>query len=165
MNWADYAILGVLILSALLGMSRGLVREALALGVWIAALLVASIFSPTLAEQITDVISTPSLRQLAAFAILFVLSMIVGTLIQRLLGELVRAAGLGGIDRVLGMAFGLARGVIIMLLVLVFLPSVLDVTGDPWWHQSLLIPELLQLEGLGREIVAWLGELFSSAKA
>lgn len=154
MNWADWTILAVVGLSSLVGLTRGFIREAMSLAVWVLAVAVAFFFSEALAQRMVDAIATPSLRQMAAFGLLFVVTMVLGSMLSRLLSQLVKAAGLKGFDRVLGAGFGLLRGVIITLVVLVFAPSIIKVDQDPWWHESSLIPYVLSLEGLGRELAS-----------
>lgn len=152
MNWADWTILGILILSSLAGLSRGLVREAMSLAVWVAALIISWMFSPALAERMVDTIATPSLRQIVAFAGLWIFTMVIGSMINRLLSQLISAAGLKGVDRVLGASFGFVRGVIIALVILMFVPALISVEQDPWWQQSVLIPHILSLEETGRAL-------------
>ncbi len=93
----------------------------------------------------------PSLRYLAAFAILFVCTLIVGSVVNFLIVQLVRITGLSAIDRLLGVMFGICRGVLIALLILIFLPKIIPVEQDPWWQQSRLIPRVLVLENWSRE--------------
>ncbi len=154
MNWADWTILAVIALSGLLGLARGFIREAMALAVWFVAIAVAFLFSDALAVQLKEQIATPSVRQMLAFAVLFVLTMIVGSMVSRLLGQLVKAVGLRGVDRSLGLGFGVIRGVIILLVVLVLLPSIITVEQDPWWIESSLIPYVLSLEDGARSLAA-----------
>ena len=165
MNWADYIILGILGLSCLSGLMRGFVSEALSLAVWFLAIVVAMMFGGPLADLMVDKIATPSLRQMAAFASLFILTLIIGSLISRLMGQLVKSAGLGGTDRLLGMGFGALRGLIIVLVILVLIPSLISVDQDPWWNESILIPYVLSLESWGREtlghVLSWFSNITS----
>ncbi len=158
MNWADWAIIGVIVLSSGIGLMRGLVKEALSLAIWVAAVIIAKMFGARLATLLVDVIQTPSLRELAAFAILFFLTLIVGAIANYLIGALVKITGLSGTDRLLGLLFGVARGGIIIMLVIVFLPTLLPVDQDSWWKQSLLISYLLRFE-------SWSSEFFASVAA
>lgn len=158
MNWADWAIIGILALSSGIGLIRGLVKEALSLAVWVAAVIIAKTFSPQLAVLLSNAIETPSLRELAAFAVLFVLTLILGAMANYLVGALVKITGLSGTDRLLGLLFGVARGFIIVMMIIVFLPSILPVDQDPWWQQSVLVGQLLQFE-------SWARALFSAVAA
>lgn len=160
MNWADWVILAIIGISGLISLKRGFVKEALSLLVWIAAFVVAIAFHERLAVLLTDQISAPSLRALIAFALLFLATLVVGALVNGLVAMLVEATGLTGTDRVLGMVFGLGRGVLVVLALVVLLPMLLPVNQDRWWQQSQLIPHLALLEGWARTTF---GELVNSA--
>ncbi len=161
MNWADWSIVGVVCLSCVLGASRGFIREAMSLAVWFLALFVAFFFSDAVAARMVDTVATPSLRYMLAFGGLFLLTMVLGSMVSRLLGQLVSAVGLKGFDRVLGASFGFARGVIIVLVILVFVPSMIPVQEDEWWQNSIFIPPVLELEELGREMASYVIGLVS----
>lgn len=139
MNWADYAILAILGLSVLMGLWRGFIAEALALAVWACAFWVAWMLGPVLAEQFSGSISTPSVRILLGYGLCFVAVLIAGAIVAFLVRKLVEGSGLSGSDRLLGMLFGLARGlalVVLAVLLLGFTPF----ARDPWWSQSRLLP-------------------------
>jgi membrane protein required for colicin V production len=140
MIWVDYVIIGIIALSAVIGLARGLIREVLALGVWIAALLVAWFFYRPVAEQLTPWLQTPSLRMGAAVVLIVVGVLVVGAIIGWVLSMLVDKTGLTGTDRLLGMVFGAGRGAVVVAL-LVFLASLTPVVEDPWWSQSDLLPK------------------------
>ena len=161
MNWADWASVGILALSSAIGLIRGLMKEAFSLAVWISAVVVAQTFSAQLAVLLSGAIDTPSLRELTAFAVLFVLTLLVGGMANYLLGALVKITGLSGTDRMLGVIFGVVRGFIIVMLIIVFLPSLLPVDQDPWWHESLLITQLLTLESWAKELFSAIGSAIS----
>ena len=154
MNWADWAIIGILVLSSGIGLIRGFVKEALSLAIWVAAVVIAKTFSAQLAVLLASAIQTPSLRELAAFAILFVLTLLVGAMANYVMGALVKMTGLSGTDRLLGVLFGVVRGGIIVMLIIVFLPSILPVDKDPWWQESLLVGHLLAFESWARNLFA-----------
>jgi len=151
MNWADWAIVTILGLSAVISLVRGFVREAMSLVIWVAAFAVAMLFYVRLSVFFDNLIATPSLRLLAAWLALFVGMLILGGLINILLGQLVEATGLSGTDRLLGVIFGVARGLILVMVILIFLPQILPVERDAWWQESLLIPHFLELEGWARQ--------------
>ncbi len=155
-NGADWAVVVVVVLSILISLSRGFVREALSLLVWVAAFVIAFFFSERLAPLLANTIQVPSLQYAAAFALLFVLTLIVGSLVGYIIGQLVKMTGLSAVDRLLGSMFGLCRGVLIVLLILIFLPKILPVQQDMWWKQSVLIPRVLVLENWSREMSSML---------
>ena len=144
MTWAGYVILGVIGLSVLVGAIRGFIKEVFSLLVWAAAFIVAWKFSGDLAGLMEEVINLPSARTAMAFTGLFVLVLLVGGLINYLLGKLVESTGLSGTDRLLGGIFGAARGLVLVvaaLLVAGFTP----IPADPWWKESPTIERMMPL--------------------
>lgn len=115
MTWLDYAVFGVLLASVAWGIWRGLVREVMSLVGWVIAFLAANLFAAPAATLVPQSVSRPELRLLVAFIALFVLSLVVTTVAAILLSKVVRAAGLGSLDRTLGALFGLARALVIVL--------------------------------------------------
>jgi membrane protein required for colicin V production len=150
MIWVDIVIPGIIAISALLSLMRGFVREALSLVGWLVAFWVALTFAQSLAELFLSGISLPSLRIVVAFAILFVITLVLTALVNRLAGQLVRRTGLTGTDRMIGMVFGVARGVVLVS-VLVFLAGHTALAQDPWWQASAMI-------GVFQELALWLRE-------
>jgi membrane protein required for colicin V production len=136
--WIDYILLAIIAISALLSLWRGFVKEALSLASWIAALWVALLFFHDLADWLARWIETPSVRDAVGFGLLFVVTVLVGGLVGYLAGELVAKTGLTATDRALGMIFGVARGVILVA-VLVLLAGLTTLPQDPWWQESLLL--------------------------
>ncbi|PSJ46767.1 bacteriocin production protein [Zobellella endophytica] len=139
MVWIDYAILGIIGLSALISLVRGFVKEAMSLATWVAAFFIASRFYADLAVHLD--ISDLLFRNGAAIAILFVLALILGALINYIVGELVTKTGLSGTDRVLGVCFGAVRGVFIVAAMLLFIDTMTAFPQSLWWRESRLIPE------------------------
>ena len=141
MIWVDWCILGLGLLSALLGILRGFFREVATLAVWVLALVVAVQFGELLADQLQPYISVPSIRVAAAYAILFLGVLIIGAIITHFIVEMIRRSVISGTDRALGGLFGVARALIIGgFLVLVAGKTI--VRQDAWWKQSLTIPVL-----------------------
>lgn len=138
MNWADYLIIAVIGLSMLIGLWRGLLREVISLATWIAAFTIAFLFSESGGHFLRAYIDVPSLQVAAAFAGLFLATLVIGWLIGILATRLVDFTGLNGTDRMLGMAFGLARGAA-AITVLVLMAGVTPLPKDAWWHQARLI--------------------------
>lgn len=145
LNWADFAIVGLLSLSILISIMRGFVREALSLAVWILSFWVALTFSSGFSSLFGEHIKEVSVRIGIAFVILFVLTLAVGGVINFLIGRLIDKTGLSGTDRLLGIIFGAARG---MLFVTIFLlmARLTPMPHDPWWKESRLIPKFNSLE-------------------
>lgn len=159
MNWADWSIVAIIAISCLISIKRGFVKEAISLAIWALAFFVAVAFDDRLAVLLQGSIESASLRFMISFGILFAATFAVGSMVNYLLGELVRMTGLSGTDRLLGMAFGLARGVIIIMALLILVPMVFPVYQDGWWQQSLLIPQFLLIEQWCKDTFALLLEL------
>jgi len=148
----DWAIIAIIALSAVISLARGFVKEALSLLTWIVAGLVAWMFGGALAEYLTPYIDTPSVRIIAACTILFLVTLVIGGLINYLICQLVRATGLSGTDRFLGMIFGAARGAL-LIVVAVGLLSLVPVEGDNWWRESELIPHFLLVADWSKNMI------------
>ncbi len=161
MNEADWTIIGVVVVSGLISLKRGFVKEALSLVIWVAAILIAVLFREPLALLLTDYITTPSLRDVAAIAILFISTLVVGGLFNFMISQLIEATGLSGTDRFLGLIFGVLRGIAAVLAALLFVPKFLSVNEDIWWQQSLLIPEILKLESIYLELMDVMKNLYA----
>ena len=151
MTGIDVVIAILILLSAVIGLVRGLIREVLSLGVWAAALLLSLAFSPQVAELLVPLISTASLRYVAGFACVFIGTLIVGGIVGSLMSRLVDGTGMTGTDRFLGFVFGGARGVLVCIVALIAMRPFGEY--EPWWENSLMVPQLMAFEG---EILAFL---------
>ena len=135
----DYIIIGIILLSIVISMFRGFVREVLSLASWIADFFVASQFFPYLAEYLTQ-IEKVYMRNAVAIGGLFVATLIVGGVVNFTISQLIDKTGLTGTDRVLGACFGLLRGALIVAALLFFVDSFTEFDQSPLWKESTLIP-------------------------
>ncbi|NUR22402.1 CvpA family protein [Frateuria sp.] len=150
MNWIDYAILVALALSVLIGLWRGLVSEVLSLAAWIAAFWAAWVLGPVVASRFGHGISLPAARILLGYGLCFVAVLVLGALLRFIVRRLLWSTGLGGLDRLLGMLFGFARGVLLVTLA-VFLAGFTALPREAGWQESMLLPQFKLAAG-------WLGE-------
>lgn len=121
---------------------------------WVFAFIVAMTFRDQLSALLQSQIDVPSLRDMVAFAVLFAVTLIVGAMVNHLIGEVVRLTGLSGTDRTFGVIFGFVRGFIIVMAILLLVPGIISIDQDPWWKESALIPHLLQFEDFCRSLVS-----------
>ena len=143
MNGFDLALVAVVALSALFAFVRGVIRELVALATWVIGVVAAIAYAGTLAGMLPALDVAPVAKQAIAFAAILVAALIAGAIVSRMLAGVVRAIGLGFVDRVLGAAFGVARG----LLAVVVFALVAGVTALPkrdWWQNSTLGQPLAQ---------------------
>ncbi|WHU40507.1 CvpA family protein [Pseudomonas fulva] len=148
----DWAIIAIIAISTLISLKRGFVKEALSLLIWIIAGAVAWMFGGSLSVYLESYIQTPSMRVIAGCGILFVATLLVGAMLNFLIGELIRVTGLSGTDRFLGMVFGAARGGLLVVVALGLL-SLGPVQQDTWWQESRLIPRFLLVADWSKNLV------------
>jgi len=144
MTWPDYAILAVIAISITVGALRGFIREVFSLLVWAAAFLLAYHFAGDVAALMERSVTLPSARIAMGFTGIFIAVLLVGGLVNYLLGRLVETTGLSGTDRLLGGAFGAARG-LALVLVLLLVAGLTPLPADPWWQESRAIARLMPL--------------------
>jgi len=144
LDWPDYLILATIAISILVGALRGFVKEAFSLAVWAIAFVVAFQFSAPIATWMESSITLPSARTALAFAGLFVMVLLLGGLCTYLVSQLVQKTGLSGTDRMLGGIFGVARGVILVVM-LILVAGFTPVPKDPWWSESRTIQAMMPL--------------------
>ena len=151
---ADWIIIGIVVLSALVSLVRGFIKEAMSLVIWVAAFAVAMNFKEPAAELLVKFIGLASIRQMAAWGILFVGTLLLGAMVNFLLVKLVSSTGLSGTDRMLGLIFGVFRGLLIVLALVIVMPKALPVDQDAWWQASALIPVFQGFADWGVEAAA-----------
>lgn len=141
MTLFDYLVLGIVGASVLLGLWRGVVSELLALAAWILAFFASRMFGPLAAGWLSGTVVDPLIRQCIGFVAVFVAVLIVVGLARLLLRELLRAVGLGLIDRMLGSVFGVLRGLAVALAG-VLIGGMTSLPHQAWWHDAMLAPPL-----------------------
>lgn len=140
MTWVDGIALGVLALSALLAFQRGFVREVLGIGAWIASLIVAMRVFPYARPHVRAWLGSPDFADPITFAVSFVAVLIVLSIIAHRIGRGVRSSALGGVDRTLGLVFGLVRGAVLVVFAYIAAGLVLPVER---WPEPVLFARFL----------------------
>ena len=139
----DIVLAIVILLSAVMGLARGLVKEVLSLVIWGAALVAALYLGDAVGARFSAEMGG-ALRGVLGFAAVFVAVLIAGAIVQWLFARLIQTTGLTGTDRFLGFLFGSARGIVVCTVALIALrPFVEDAQ---WWHESRIRPELARME-------------------
>jgi len=162
LNWADWTLLGIIALSSLISVVRGFTKEAFSLLIWLAAFVVARSFQPQAQTLLAPQIEDPALLAVAAFLVLFIGTLLVGAVLSYLVSFLVKITGLSTLDRVLGVVFGMARGLIVCVVVVAMVRHT-DWVLEQWWADSVVIEQLTVLEYWSRSVLApKVGELSSA---
>ncbi len=133
MNWVDLAVLAIVIVSALIGFLRGLVREALGIAAWVIAAAAASPFGllPKIQPWVRSQILDPTIADAVAFGSVFLVVLVILLLIVGWISRGVRGSVLGGLDRSLGLVFGGARGAFLIVVSYIVVGLVLPVENWP----------------------------------
>jgi membrane protein required for colicin V production len=139
MIWIDYAIIGVVSFGLMIGLLRGFSLEAYSLIFWVLATGVGLNFSSYFSVFLGSAISSFLPKIAASFALLFLITLIVGSLIRLLLGESIKKNDLTFIDHLGGLIFGVVRGMFAVV-ILVLLSGLTTFPDDLWWKESKLLP-------------------------
>ena len=146
LQWVDWAIAAIVLVSTLISFKRGLFREALSLVIWTLAVIISIVFHEQLSAVLSPYIESVSLRKVADISSLFVICLIVGGLVSLLVSQLIKITGLSGIDRLLGMIFGLLRGIVVVIVIILIARNLFPLQEEVWWDKSVLLPHILRLE-------------------
>ncbi|HME41345.1 MAG TPA: CvpA family protein [Steroidobacteraceae bacterium] len=139
MTEADIVIILVLLGSTIIGLLRGFVREAVSLVFWIVAIWAAWKFGPVVEPRLGGLLADPKVAPWVGRLVLLVLVLLVGWVIGMLLSYFTRSLGLGVMDRVFGLLFGILRGVVLVGLIIIG-AELLQMNHEDWWNRSKLVP-------------------------
>lgn len=133
----DYAVIAVIALSVVLGFWRGVVGEALALAAWVLAFFTARYFAPFVAPVLAERVPEPGLRIALSWVLVFMAILLVVALLRHVVKLLLKAVGLGWLDRMLGACFGIVRGALVVLFA-VLVAGLTPLPKESWWREALL---------------------------
>jgi len=137
MNGFDLAILGVVLVFAIIGIVRGFIKEVLSLTSWVLSFWVAFTFAETTSHVFDSYIDAPLLRLVAAFAALFICTLLLLSIISYLLHKLLSVSGIKGTDRALGGIFGAVKGLVLIAALMLFAHET-ALPQEGWWRSSIL---------------------------
>ena len=152
MTVLDWSVIGVIAVSMLVAFARGITRELIALLAWVLGFFAAVAFSPLVGAMLPEFGGHPVVRYLVAFVAILLAALLVGALIAWPLRTVIRRAGLGFVDRFLGAVFGIARGVVLVLVFVLF-AGLTTLPRFDWWQNSALAPMLV---GGAMTLAPWL---------
>ena len=135
----DYLIALVVIVSVVISLIRGFVREALSLATWICAVWVTYAFSGKLSDALVVYIQNEGLRTGLSIITLFLLTLAVGITISYIINKFISKSGLSGADRLVGLLFGASRGLLIVSVGIIGL-TLTSLSQSPSWKTSVLLP-------------------------
>ncbi|MBJ7552223.1 CvpA family protein [Marinomonas ostreistagni] len=159
----DWLIIAVVVLSTLLSLKRGFVKEVMSLVTWVVAFIVAVKFTSPLQSLLVDQVQNDQIRYIVAFIALFIATLVIGALVNFILGSLVQATGLSSTDRVIGMLFGFVRGALIVVAFISLLSLSPAIEKSDMWKSSQLVPQLVVLKDWVREILGKGGDVFDTS--
>jgi len=155
MSWLDIIIVLVIVISALIGFTRGFVKEAVSVITWVAAIWLAVAFSGDLAAWLPQSLERAAfslggtdfeirnMRVGIAFVLIAIATLIVGAVINLLLAKVTRAQVVKGADRFLGLAFGIVRGAAVIV-IMVLAAGLTRAPLSDWWREARLLPPFEQ---------------------
>ena len=140
MQGADFIIVAVIGLSVAVGLMRGFIREGVALATWLVAIWVAWRFSGFLHPYLGGVLESPEQKAWVARGIVLLIVLLIGALLGTILSWITNtASGLSLMDRILGVLFGLVRGVLLVGFG-ALLGQTLKLQDEGWWRHAKLMP-------------------------
>ena len=154
MTGVDVLILVVLLGSTVIGALRGFVREAVSVVFWILAIWGAWQFGPVVEPHLGGLLADPSIAPWVGRLVILVLILLVGWVAGMLLSYFTRSIGLGPLDRVIGVLFGVVRGMVLVGLMIIG-GELLHMNQEDWWNRSKLVP---YGEAVGDWLRAMVGE-------
>ena len=128
LNFADWFILVVLVASGLISFSRGFTKEFLSLFLWVAAFIAAISLEYLATPKINEYIGNPEISKILSYVVVFIVFIFIGGILIKFISKIIKWSGASGFDRFLGVLFGLIRGLIVLFVIFLLLPSSLKTT-------------------------------------
>jgi membrane protein required for colicin V production len=148
----DYIIIAIVLLTAIVGLVQGFLKQVCSLITWVAAIWLAWAYGPSLTPHLGGVLEQGSYGLWVGRAIIFIIVLVIGSIIGFAVNHFVRMSLFSGLDRMLGMLLGFVQGVVIVAFLLI-LGQTARMDGEPWWQQSKLLPLVTPVSSLLRTVV------------
>jgi membrane protein required for colicin V production len=161
MNTTDYVLTLLVLISIVVGVWRGFLREVISFVTWVAALLLAWQLGPLLEPRLGGLLAGEDVRPWAARIIIFILVLLIGAGLGAVLNHVVRLSIFSGTDRFLGGIFGALRGVVVIGVLAIF-GQLLELEKERWWQRSVLMPYAI---GAGELLQSVTGATLEAARA
>lgn len=145
--WLDWVFVAILAISTIFSFFRGFAREALSLISWVLALVLALFFGSDIGNWLFASFHSATVRSGAGFIFTFFVVLIIGMVLNMILGRFVKMSGLGIFDTILGGVFGFIRGIALLVIIIMFLSM-------PWLNASALLSESAMATML-QPVVTW----------
>ncbi len=161
MTLADFLIILIVVISTGVGFMRGFVREAVSLVFWVAGIWMAWKFGPLIEPHLAGLLADPPVRPWVGRLVVLVLVVLAGILTGLIMQYFLRSVGLGLLDRVIGIMFGFARGLVLVGLMVIGC-ELLHLNNENWWNESKLVPYGETIGDWLRSMVGEKGEPWST---
>ncbi|MBT3536653.1 MAG: CvpA family protein, partial [Rhodospirillaceae bacterium] len=142
-NVTDMVILGLLLVSGLLALSRGFVKEVLSIAGWVVAAFAALTWFPLAQPYLQRYVDQALIAGGIAFVVIFVVVLTLASVLSSFISRRVQGSEIGILDRSLGFLFGLARGVFVIALAYLVLVQFMPSKEQPdWLRQARAMPAI-----------------------
>jgi membrane protein required for colicin V production len=138
-TWIDYAIIAIILISTMISLFRGFIKEIVSLVIWIVAFILAFHYSTGLSEQFRTHIASDSLRLTISFVLILIGTLLIGAVVKFIMNRIKSNSEVGMTDRILGTVLGLLRGIFLVVM-LILLGQLTTFNQSPAWQNSVLIP-------------------------
>ena len=128
LNLTDWSILVILIASGVISLSRGFTKEFLSLFLWLAAFVAAISLEFLATPKINEYIGNEEVSKIISYIVVFIIFIFLGGILIKFISKLIKWSGASGFDKFLGVLFGLTRGLVVIFVIFLLLPSSLKST-------------------------------------
>ncbi|WMY97374.1 MAG: CvpA family protein [Arsenophonus sp.] len=144
MVWIDYIIIIIITFSSLMGVINGFIKEFFSLAIWCSSFIISNKFYSYLTTYITY-FENILLKNIISIAIIFIATLIIGSIFMSIFISLIKYTGLSSTDRVLGLCFGMFKGIVIISAIIFVLDHFTSLSLNEYWKQSEFIPHFNKL--------------------